>query len=125
MAQPPSNEYAPNFVFPIRDIESERVKLTLFIVRHSNYIALQTCLNTHRLARRFYPSPLYQPELHAKEFFEGTRGHPELFNYHFPHPYDNVEDLVEDFIEKRMHQDPFGVAFAVFDKTGGHNYLYD
>lgn len=32
MAQSSSNEYAPNFMFPIRDLESERVKLTLFIV---------------------------------------------------------------------------------------------
>ncbi|EJD05019.1 acyl-CoA N-acyltransferase [Fomitiporia mediterranea MF3/22] len=82
--------FDPNFVFPVRNLETARVKLTPF-----------------------------NPELHAKEFFEQVKPHPELFRFYFNvSPPTSVEDFVDNFFESKMHKVETNATFAVFDKTG-------
>ncbi|KDQ52549.1 hypothetical protein JAAARDRAFT_61854 [Jaapia argillacea MUCL 33604] len=81
-------EYDPNFCFPVRDIENERLKLTPFM-----------------------------PALHAKPFYEGSKLHPELYNHIPAGPYDSAEELASDLFESRLQPGIGELLFAVFDKT--------
>ncbi|KAH8110050.1 GNAT family acetyltransferase [Phellopilus nigrolimitatus] len=78
-----------NFAFPVRDLESTRVKLTPFIAA-----------------------------LHAKAFFEGSKAHPELYTYFPPGPFASIDEFIGDFSENRVLKEPSNVLFAILDKTG-------
>ncbi|KAL5481106.1 hypothetical protein ACEPAI_10047 [Sanghuangporus weigelae] len=79
-----------NFVFPIRDLESERVKLTVF-----------------------------DPTLHAQEFVDRSKV-LELFKYLPYGPFENVDHFIDTFYEKRIVQVLGNILFAILDKTGSN-----
>ncbi|EJC99177.1 uncharacterized protein FOMMEDRAFT_94275 [Fomitiporia mediterranea MF3/22] len=83
-----SSSLDPNFVFPVRDLESARVKLTLF-----------------------------DPLLHGKEYFQKTEEAPELYKYYPSGPFNSYEDFIDEYIEGKIQKDTNAVLFAILDKT--------
>ncbi|KAL5498928.1 hypothetical protein ACEPAH_1446 [Sanghuangporus vaninii] len=80
-----------SFVFPIRDLESARVRLMLF-----------------------------DPALHAQEFVNRSKAHPELFKYLPYGSFNTAEEFASTFYEKRVSEEPGNVLFAILDKTSEH-----
>jgi len=80
--------YDVNFCLPVRELENDRVKLTPFI-----------------------------PSVHADVFFNGSYPHPELYTYMSFGPYTAVSDLLNEFIQGRIHRSPAETLFAIIDKT--------
>ncbi|KIJ66374.1 hypothetical protein HYDPIDRAFT_174488 [Hydnomerulius pinastri MD-312] len=81
------NAYDVNFCFPVRELESERVKLILFV-----------------------------PNLHSELFYKGTAPHPELFNYMPFGPWSSASDFTKNLVEP-VQRDTNRVLFAIIDKT--------
>ncbi|OAX33435.1 hypothetical protein K503DRAFT_775602 [Rhizopogon vinicolor AM-OR11-026] len=79
--------YNVNFCFPVRELESDRIKLIPFI-----------------------------PDLHADLYFQGSAAHPELYNFIPFGPYSDVSDFVEQLIHGRIGPDT-AVLYAIIDKT--------
>ncbi|EJD06858.1 uncharacterized protein FOMMEDRAFT_33555, partial [Fomitiporia mediterranea MF3/22] len=77
-----------NFVFPIRDLESARVKLTPF-----------------------------DPLLHGEEYFQKSKEAPELYKYYTSGPFNSKEDFFDEYVEERIRKDPNAILFAILDKT--------
>ncbi|KAL5522786.1 hypothetical protein ACEPAG_8804 [Sanghuangporus baumii] len=85
---------ANNFLFPVQDLESDRVRLTLF----------DPTLNTQRLV-------------------DLSKTHPELFKYLPYGPFETPGEFDSGFYEKRVSLEHRNVLFAIFDKTGGDGSL--
>ncbi|EJC99181.1 GNAT family acetyltransferase [Fomitiporia mediterranea MF3/22] len=83
-----------NFVFPIRNLESARLKLTPF-----------------------------DPLLHGEEYFQKSKEAPELYKYYPSGPFDSKEDFFDRYIKERIQKDPNSVLFAILDKTNGTPHL--
>ncbi|KAJ8594196.1 hypothetical protein M405DRAFT_872259 [Rhizopogon salebrosus TDB-379] len=79
--------YDVNFCFLVRELESERVKLTPFI-----------------------------PDLHADLYLQGSAAHPELYDFLPFGPFSDVSDFIEQLIQGRMSSDT-AVLYAIIDKT--------
>jgi len=80
--------YDPNFCFPVRELESERVKLTPFI-----------------------------PDLHADLYFKGSAAHPNLYEFIPWETFTDTSDFVKQVIDTRVQPDTGVVLYAVIDKT--------
>ncbi|KAG6333477.1 hypothetical protein ID866_5614 [Astraeus odoratus] len=85
-----------NFCFPVKELESDRVKLTPFID---------------------YGSANLQPSAHADLFFQGLAAHPELFQFLPFGPYGSAAELTRDLIAGRIAPDPSMVLYAIIDKA--------
>ncbi|RJE19913.1 GNAT family acetyltransferase, partial [Aspergillus sclerotialis] len=77
-----------NFYFPIRELSSNKVKLTPF-----------------------------DPTKHAKPYFNGSANHPELYKYMSTGPYRTEEHFVTEYLTNRVSKDPSMACFAIIDKT--------
>ncbi|KAG1769083.1 acyl-CoA N-acyltransferase [Suillus placidus] len=84
----PTSAYDTNFCFPVRELESERVKLTPFI-----------------------------PDLHADLYFQGSAAHPDLYEFIPWETFTNTSDFVKQVIDSRVRPDTGVVLYAVIDKT--------
>ena len=92
-----------NFCFPVPEtLQSERVKLTPFIVEQHAFLADQWNNHLHQ----------WQPSKHADAFFASST--TSLYD-HLPFgPFETVEDFLSVLVENR---NPACVLFAVYDKT--------
>lgn len=86
--QPSPTAYDTNFCFPVRELESERVKLTPFI-----------------------------PDLHADLYFQGSATYPDLYDFIPWQTFTSTSDFVKQVIDSRVQPDAGIVLFAVIDKT--------
>ncbi|KAG1734920.1 acyl-CoA N-acyltransferase [Suillus paluster] len=77
-----------NFCFPVRELESERVKLTPFI-----------------------------PDLHADLYFQGSAAYPELYDFIPWEAFTDTSDFVKKVIEGCVRPDTGIALYAVIDKT--------
>lgn len=77
-----------NFCFPVRELESERVKLTPFI-----------------------------PDLHADLYFQGSAAYPDLYEYIPWETFTSTSDFVKQVIDSRVRPDTGVVLYAIIDKT--------
>ncbi|EGN99555.1 hypothetical protein SERLA73DRAFT_179637 [Serpula lacrymans var. lacrymans S7.3] len=80
--------YDVNFCFPVHDLENDRVRLTPFV-----------------------------PSLYAESFVAASLPYPELFKYVPFGPFASAKELVNDFIEPRIHHNPTFILFAVISKA--------
>ncbi|KAI0340980.1 acyl-CoA N-acyltransferase [Trametopsis cervina] len=79
--------YDVNFMFPVRELDTEKLKLTPFI-----------------------------PRLHSESFYSGIAPHPEMFTY-FPFPlFPTIVDF-DNWVETRVRRDSGAILFAMIDKT--------
>ncbi|TCD60891.1 hypothetical protein EIP91_009368 [Steccherinum ochraceum] len=79
--------YDVNFCFPVRELESDKVKLTPLI-----------------------------PSLHTQAYWAGTKDHPGMY-IHLPMaPFPSAAAFT-DLINTRVQSDPSNIVFAVLDKT--------
>ncbi|KAG2119297.1 acyl-CoA N-acyltransferase [Suillus clintonianus] len=85
--QPIATTYDTNFCFPVRELESERVKLTPFI-----------------------------PDLHADLYFQGSIAHPDLHEFLSWETFTDTSDFVKKVIDGRVRPDGVAL-YAVIDKT--------
>ncbi|KAG2119295.1 acyl-CoA N-acyltransferase [Suillus clintonianus] len=76
-----------NFCFPVRELESERVKLTPFI-----------------------------PDLHADLYFQGSAAYPDLYDFIPWETFTDASDFVKKVIDSRVRPDGVAL-YAVIDKT--------
>ncbi|OAX33437.1 hypothetical protein K503DRAFT_775607, partial [Rhizopogon vinicolor AM-OR11-026] len=79
--------YNVNFCFPLRELESDRVKLVPFI-----------------------------PDLHADLYLQGSAAHPELYDFTSFGPFSDVSDFVQQLIHGPMGSNT-AVLYAIIDKT--------
>ncbi|EJC99179.1 uncharacterized protein FOMMEDRAFT_94201 [Fomitiporia mediterranea MF3/22] len=84
----------PNFVFPVRDLESARVKLTPF-----------------------------DPLLHGEEYFQKSKEVPEIYKLYHSGPFNSREEFFDEYIEERIQKDPNSVLFAILDKTSENQLI--
>ncbi|KAI0073162.1 hypothetical protein K474DRAFT_1603847 [Panus rudis PR-1116 ss-1] len=77
-----------NFVFSVKELENDKVKLTPFI-----------------------------PSIYADEWFAATKDHPELWNGLTWGPFATAEEFVKIVIEGRAQSNPEALLFVVLDKT--------
>lgn len=84
----PTAAYDTNFCFPVRELESERVKLTPFI-----------------------------PDLHADLYFQGSAPHPDLYEFIPWENFTDASDFVKQVIDSRVRPDTGVILYAVIDKT--------
>lgn len=82
-----ASECDPSFHYPVRELESDRVKLVPF-----------------------------DPELNGKEFFAASEPYPEIYDWIPVGPFATAEVFL-DLIERIVLRDPAVVLFVVFDKS--------
>ena len=95
-----SEPYDFNFCFPIRDLESDRLKLTPFIVSTS------VCQGGDNQRT--------QPSKHAEGFIALE---PPSYQYLPFGPFNSVEDFMANLYDVRIHPNRGQTLFAVYDKT--------
>lgn len=88
MAVNAEEPYDVNFCFPVKELENERIKLTPFI-----------------------------PSIHAEPYFEGTKDHPEIYEYLPLGPYTSSSEIVDQVFVPSVQPDPGVIVFSVLDKT--------
>ncbi|KAI9926183.1 hypothetical protein ASPWEDRAFT_185869 [Aspergillus wentii DTO 134E9] len=76
------------FCFPVRELSSDRVKLTPF-----------------------------NPTKHAAPYFAGSANHPELYRYMSLGPFQTEQEFTTCFIDNMISQNQSMFCFAVIDKT--------
>lgn len=112
--------YEPNHVFPVKDLENERIRLVLFIVCDLNLP--QFMLGADAISLLYCSH--FQPSLHSQQFFDGIKDYPEAWKYWMQGPFETVEDFNKSCVEKVFHRDPTKVLFAIIDKTGNAQILH-
>ncbi|KDN42753.1 hypothetical protein RSAG8_06507, partial [Rhizoctonia solani AG-8 WAC10335] len=83
----PDAPYDLNFRFPVRELESDRLKLVPFV-----------------------------PSVHGQAFFEGMKPHPELVEYLPWNPFNTLHEF-EIHFERLIRSDPTWCVFAALDKS--------
>ncbi|CAE6513793.1 unnamed protein product [Rhizoctonia solani] len=78
----PNAPYDLNFRFPVRELESDRLKLVPFV-----------------------------PSIHGQAFFEGLKPHPELVQYLPWNPFNTLHEF-EIHFEERIRSDPSWCVYA-------------
>ncbi|KAH8105183.1 acyl-CoA N-acyltransferase [Cristinia sonorae] len=86
MSQPPTLD--ANFCFPVKDLESSKVKLTPF-----------------------------NPSRHAETYFAGSSPHPEIYDYLPWGPFPSSSAFVQEVYERLIQPDRGMVLLVVLDKT--------
>lgn len=87
-SEQPTVAYDTNFCFPVRELESERVKLTPFI-----------------------------PDLHADLYFQGSATYPDLYEFIPWETFTDTSDFVKQVIDNRVRPDTGVALYAIIDKT--------
>ncbi|CAE6529015.1 unnamed protein product [Rhizoctonia solani] len=85
----PNAPYDLNFRFPVRELESDRLKLVPFV-----------------------------PSIHGQAFFEGMKPCPELVQYLPWNPFNTLHEFEVHF-ERLIRSDPTWCVFAALDKSKG------
>ncbi|CAE6533407.1 unnamed protein product [Rhizoctonia solani] len=83
----PNTPYDLNFRFPVRELESDRLKLVPFV-----------------------------PSIYGQAFFEGMKPHPELVQYLPWHPFNTLHEFEVHF-EEKIRSDPTWCVYAALDKS--------
>ncbi|CAE6455031.1 unnamed protein product [Rhizoctonia solani] len=83
----PNAPYDLNFRFPVRELESDRLKLVPFVA-----------------------------SIHGQAFFEGLKPHPELVQYLPWNPFNTLHEF-EIHFEERIRSDPSWCVYAALDKS--------
>ncbi|KAB5595005.1 hypothetical protein CTheo_1638 [Ceratobasidium theobromae] len=83
----PNEPFDINFRYPVRELESDRLKLVPFV-----------------------------PSVHGQTFFKRLQSHPEIYEYLPWNPSNTVRDFEEHF-ETKVRSDPTWFVFAVLDKS--------
>ncbi|EKM51083.1 uncharacterized protein PHACADRAFT_103896 [Phanerochaete carnosa HHB-10118-sp] len=79
--------YDPNFYYPVKEFQSDRVKLVPF-----------------------------HPELNGKAFYDASALYPEVYDWIPFGPFPTIEGFL-DYIEGRIHRDPALTLFVVYNKS--------
>ncbi|EKM51086.1 uncharacterized protein PHACADRAFT_212986 [Phanerochaete carnosa HHB-10118-sp] len=79
--------YDPNVYFPIKEFESDRIKLVPF-----------------------------RPEVDGEAFYTASAPHPELYEWTAFGPFSTAKGFL-DFIEGGMHLDPSFALFVIYNKS--------
>ncbi|KAF8705572.1 acyl-CoA N-acyltransferase, partial [Rhizoctonia solani] len=83
----PDAPYDLNFRFPVRELESDKLKLVPFV-----------------------------PSIHGQALVEGMKPHPELLQYLPWDPFDTLHEFELHF-EQRIRSDPTWMVYALLDKS--------
>ena len=111
MSTPTPAPYDVNFCFLVRDLESDRVKLTPFIVSLASPPIGEIRDLTYRSVHD------RQPTQHADLFFQGSASHPELYQHMSFGPYSSASAFTENLVRGHIQPNPSLALYAVLDKT--------
>ena len=104
----PDEPYDLNFRYPVRELETDKLKLVPFVVRtgqlHSGN--LQDSFTYH----------ISQPSIYGQPLFEAIQRNPELLLYLPWHPFKTAHEF-ELHYEGRIRSDPAWCVFAILDKS--------
>jgi RimJ/RimL family protein N-acetyltransferase len=101
----PAVPFDVNFVYDVKELQNERIRLVPFVVCGSNpqVVAPLTL-------------PQYQPATFARDFLELVKPAPELFKYLPMGPFEDMDDLLR-FLHTVGHSNPGWIVFAILDRT--------